>query len=85
MNASIFQCLTNPLEPQYGGGIVLNPDISEGLNGWSKFGDAKLELRISKDGNKFIAASDRNALHDSPSQTFFLRKGTFYVISGNLF
>ncbi|KAL3515369.1 hypothetical protein ACH5RR_022271 [Cinchona calisaya] len=76
-----FWCLEKPLKPQYGGGIVINPEISEGLKGWSKFGDAKLEQRISKDGNKFIVVSDRKALHDSPSQKFYLEKEKFYIIS----
>lgn len=80
----MLQCLANPLKPQYGGGIVINPDLSEGLKGWSKFGDAQLEQRITKDGNNFIVASGRNALHDSPTQTFILEKETFYVISGIL-
>ncbi|KAL3814316.1 hypothetical protein ACJIZ3_015584 [Penstemon smallii] len=53
-------CLDKPLGPQYGGGIVVNPELNHGLKGWRTFGEAKIEHQESKDGNKFIIASKRN-------------------------
>ncbi|CAA2967304.1 SRSF kinase 1-like [Olea europaea subsp. europaea] len=54
------ECLAKPMEPQYSGGMVLNPELEHGLNGWTPFGDAKLEHQESEDGNKYIVASDRS-------------------------
>ncbi|KAL3834080.1 hypothetical protein ACJIZ3_008816 [Penstemon smallii] len=50
-------CLATPIEAQYGGGIVVNSDLNQGLNGWTQIGNEKLELGQSKDGNNFIVVS----------------------------
>ncbi|XP_057493367.1 endo-1,4-beta-xylanase 5-like [Actinidia eriantha] len=76
-----LKCLANPQKPQYGGGIVVNPEIDSGLKGWTAFGDVKIEQRVSKEGNMFIAALHRNQPYDSFSQEFYLEKGKFYTFS----
>ncbi|KAF3625233.1 putative transcription factor bHLH84-like [Capsicum annuum] len=75
-------CLKNPLKPQYNGGIVVNSELNDGLNGWSLAGDAKIKNNVSSDGNKFIVASERKGPNHGFSQTFQLDKDKFYVISG---
>nr|XP_018625197.2 endo-1,4-beta-xylanase 5-like [Nicotiana tomentosiformis] len=77
-----LQCLKNPLKPLYNGGIVINPELNDGLNGWSSLGDAKIEHKVTNDGNKFIVASERKGPYHGFSQTFQLEKDKFYVISG---
>ncbi|XP_055819227.1 endo-1,4-beta-xylanase 5-like [Solanum dulcamara] len=76
------ECLKNPLKPQYNGGIVINPEFNDGLNGWSLLGVAKVENNVSSDGNKFIVASERKGPYHGLSQEFQLDKDKFYVISG---
>ncbi|CAI9769998.1 unnamed protein product [Fraxinus pennsylvanica] len=78
---SKFQCLTKPEEAHYGGGIVLNPELNLGLKGWTIFGDAKVEHQKSKDGKKYIVASNRNTAFDSFTQKFCLEKDKLYVFS----
>ncbi|MCD7460336.1 hypothetical protein HAX54_043329 [Datura stramonium] len=75
-------CLKNPLKPQYNGGIVVNPEFNNGLNGWTLLGDAKIENNVSSDGNKFIVASKRKGPYHGFSQEFQLDKDKFYVVSG---
>lgn len=77
--------MANPLKPQYGGGIVANPELDHGLKGWTGFGDAHLEQKVSEGGNNFIAAKNRHGPRDSFSQKFKLEKGKFYTFSGTLF
>ncbi|PHT63947.1 hypothetical protein T459_32245 [Capsicum annuum] len=77
-----IQCLKNPLKPQYNGGIVVNSEFNDGLNGWSLAGGAKIGNNVSSDGNKFIVASERKGSYHGFSQTFQLDKDKFYVISG---
>ncbi|CAI9104261.1 OLC1v1002896C1 [Oldenlandia corymbosa var. corymbosa] len=77
------ECLATPLKPQYGGGMVVNPELNEeGLKGWSTFGEAKLAKRVdSEDGNNYLVAYDRKGSNDSLKQAFALEKGKLYVIS----
>ncbi|KAI8013950.1 Endo-1,4-beta-xylanase 5 [Camellia lanceoleosa] len=75
------ECLENPHKPQYSGGIVVNPELDDGLKGWTVFGDAKIEHRASKGGNTFVVARHRHESHDSFSQKFQLEKGMFYTFS----
>jgi len=81
---SQLQCLSNPHKAQYGGGIIINPELNEGLKGWSTFGNAKIKERVSG-GNKFIVAHTRNHPHDSISQKLFLEKDKLYTFSGIYF
>ena len=79
---SPFQCLDKPHKAQYGGGIITNPEFDDGLNGWSNFGDAKLQSRESQ-GNNFIVAHSRNQTYDSVSQKLHLQKEHIYTFSGD--
>ncbi|XAR52930.1 Endo-1,4-beta-xylanase [Bertholletia excelsa] len=74
-------CLASPHKPQYGGGIVVNPELDHGLKGWTAFGDAKIERRASKEGNTFVVAHNRQHPHDSFSQKFYLEKRKLYTLS----
>ncbi|KAM3291424.1 endo-1,4-beta-xylanase 5-like [Capsicum chacoense] len=76
------ECLKNPLKPQYEGGIVVNPELNDGLNGWTILGDAKIENVVSSDGNNFIVASQRKGPYHGLSQKFQLEKDKNYVVSG---
>ncbi|XP_062177687.1 endo-1,4-beta-xylanase 5-like isoform X2 [Alnus glutinosa] len=79
-HAATVECLSNPHKAQYGGGIIINPELNEGLKGWSTFGNAKIKERVSG-GNKFIVAHTRNHPHDSISQKLFLEKDKLYTFS----
>ncbi|XP_042491362.1 endo-1,4-beta-xylanase 5-like [Macadamia integrifolia] len=80
--SAIIQCLAEPLKPQYGGGIIINPDLNHGLHGWHIFGHAKIENRLSSDGgNSFMVAHSRNHPSDSFSQKLYLLKGRLYTFS----
>jgi len=76
--------LAHPQKPQYNGGIIKNPELNDGLQGWTTFGDAVTEHRESL-GNKFVVAHSRNQPHDSVSQKIYLRKGLHYSLSGNFY
>ncbi|KAJ9551969.1 hypothetical protein OSB04_016014 [Centaurea solstitialis] len=75
------ECLKNPNKPQYGGGIVLNPELNDGEKGWTSFGNAKLQVQSSETGNKFAVAYRRKQSFDSVSQEFFLDKKKLYTFS----
>ncbi|XVE49333.1 hypothetical protein DITRI_Ditri01bG0074400 [Diplodiscus trichospermus] len=75
-----MECLAEPYKPQYGGGIIKNPDLNGGLRGWSTFGNAKLENR-ELNGNKFMVARSRNQFYDSVSQKLYLEKNKLYTFS----
>ncbi|XP_059648018.1 endo-1,4-beta-xylanase 4-like isoform X2 [Cornus florida] len=79
-SASI-ECLVNPLEPQYEGGLVANPNFEDGIEGWGRFGDAKIEARRASMGNKFIVAYNRSQPYDSFSQWLYLEEGLLYSFS----
>ncbi|GFQ01653.1 endo-1 4-beta-xylanase [Phtheirospermum japonicum] len=76
-----LDCLTTPPRAQYDGGIVVNPELNEGLNGWTAFEDAKIAHAASEDGNKFIVASNRNRPFHSAAQTFDLESERLYTFS----
>lgn len=61
---------------------MVNPELNDDLNGWSSFGDAKIEHKVTNDGNKFIVVSERKGPYHGFSQNFQLEKDKFYVISG---
>ncbi|XVF44982.1 hypothetical protein PTKIN_Ptkin02bG0168600 [Pterospermum kingtungense] len=75
-----IECLAQPQKPQYGGGIIKNPDLDGGLRGWSKFGNASIENR-ELNGNKFMVAHSRNQFYDSVSQKLYLEKSKLYTFS----
>ncbi|XP_077215591.1 endo-1,4-beta-xylanase 5-like [Tasmannia lanceolata] len=74
-------CLAEPHKPQYGGGILVNPEFNHGLRGWSRFGGAKIERRLSKAGNTFIVAHSRNKPYDGFSQKLYMQKEMLYTFS----
>ncbi|KAL3641196.1 hypothetical protein CASFOL_016164 [Castilleja foliolosa] len=76
-----LDCLATPPKAQYKGGMVINPEFNEGLNGWKMFEDAKVYHVTSNDGNKFIAASNRNPSYRSFTQTFDLETDKLYTFS----
>ncbi|CAN1285015.1 Endo-1,4-beta-xylanase 5 [Linum perenne] len=77
-----IQCMEIPDRPQYGGGIIQNPELNDGLSGWSSFGNAKLEHRLSPTGNNsFIVAHSRSQPYDSPSQKLHLHTHLLYSFS----
>ncbi|KAL7125220.1 hypothetical protein ABFS83_14G102700 [Erythranthe nasuta] len=75
------ECLAKPLKPQYEGGVIVNPELNEGLKGWTKFEDSTVEHRESDDGNKYIVASARKQPFHSFSQKFNLEKEKLYTFS----
>ncbi|KAM5549652.1 endo-1,4-beta-xylanase 5-like [Rosa sericea] len=78
-SASI-ECLANPQKPQYGGGIIINPELNDGLKEWSIFGNAKLQ-HIESHSNKFLVAHSRTQPHDSMSQKVYLQSDMLYTFS----
>ncbi|XP_060667184.1 endo-1,4-beta-xylanase 5 [Ziziphus jujuba] len=75
-----MSCLLNPHKPQYGGGIIINPEMNDGLKGWSAYGEAKIQHRQSQ-ANQFIAAYSRYQPYDSISQKLYLQKDMLYTFS----
>ncbi|KAL7125219.1 hypothetical protein ABFS83_14G102600 [Erythranthe nasuta] len=75
------ECLATPIKPQYNGGIVVNPELNEGLYGWTSVGDANIKHGKSYDGNKYIIASERRQSFHSFSQKFILQKEKLYTFS----
>ncbi|XP_071727057.1 endo-1,4-beta-xylanase 5-like [Rutidosis leptorrhynchoides] len=75
------ECLETPNNPQYKGGIVVNPELTDGSKGWTSFGNAKLKLQTSQNGNQFVVAHQRNRSFDSVSQKFVLDHNKLYTFS----
>ncbi|KAL1207443.1 Endo-1,4-beta-xylanase 5 [Cardamine amara subsp. amara] len=78
--SATIECLENPYKPQYNGGIIVNPDLQNGSQGWSQFGNAKVDFR-EFGGNKFVVTQQRNQSYDSVSQKVYLEKGILYTFS----
>ncbi|KAL1215825.1 Endo-1,4-beta-xylanase 5 [Cardamine amara subsp. amara] len=78
--SATIECLENPYKPQYNGGIIVNPDLQNGSQGWSQFGNAKVDFR-EFGGNKFVVSQQRNQSYDSVSQKVHLEKGLLYTFS----
>ncbi|XP_052180439.1 endo-1,4-beta-xylanase 5-like [Diospyros lotus] len=78
-----LECLANPEKPQYGGGVVVNPELNHGLKGWTAKGNARIEQRESQNGshNMFIVVSSRRHPDDSFSQKLYLDKDKLYTLS----
>ncbi|KAK7258047.1 hypothetical protein RIF29_32446 [Crotalaria pallida] len=75
------ECLALPQKPQYNGGIILNPELNNGLQGWTSFAGAKIEHRESSSGNKYVVAHSRKQPYDSVSQKINLQTGKHYTLS----
>ncbi|KAL3638869.1 hypothetical protein CASFOL_016776 [Castilleja foliolosa] len=76
-----LDCLATPHRAQYDGGLVINPELNEGLNGWTTFADAKIAHALSENGNNFIVAFNRKDPFHSFSQTFHVVSETLYTFS----
>ncbi|XP_019451515.1 PREDICTED: uncharacterized protein LOC109353634 isoform X3 [Lupinus angustifolius] len=74
------ECLAQPQKPQYNGGIIKNPEMNNGLQGWTAFAGAQIEQRESS-GNKYVVAHKRKQAYDSVSQKINLQMGTHYTLS----
>ncbi|KAL3730250.1 hypothetical protein ACJRO7_027283 [Eucalyptus globulus] len=75
------QCLAEPASTMYGGGVIVNPEFSNGTTGWAMFGKGVIEERISRSKNRFMVARNRKRPVDSVSQKVRLEKGKFYAFS----
>ncbi|XP_018448450.1 endo-1,4-beta-xylanase 5-like [Raphanus sativus] len=78
--SATIDCQGNPNKPQYNGGIIVNPDLQNGSQGWSQMGNAKVDF-TEMGGNKFVIARGRNQSNDSVSQKVYLEKGLLYTFS----
>lgn len=76
------QCLAEPLEAHYGGGVIVNSDFSAGLQGWSAFGHGSVTEGASPTGNKYAVAVNRTRPYQSVSQKVYLQNDTHYTLSG---
>ncbi|KAF2549035.1 hypothetical protein F2Q70_00019881 [Brassica cretica] len=72
--------LGNPNKPQYNGGIIVNPGLQNGLEGWSQYGNDKVNF-TEFEGNKFVIVRGRNQPYDSVSQNVCLEKGLLCTFS----
>ncbi|PAN51010.1 hypothetical protein PAHAL_9G563800 [Panicum hallii] len=79
--SSSSECLPEPLEPHYGGGIIRNSDFSAGLQGWSAFGYGVVEEGASASGNRYAVARNRTRPYQSVSQKVYLQNDTHYTLS----
>uniref|UniRef100_M1AXY6 Endo-1,4-beta-xylanase C n=1 Tax=Solanum tuberosum TaxID=4113 RepID=M1AXY6_SOLTU len=77
--SATIECHKQPLDPQYGGGLIANPGFDKGIEAWKIDGHVKIEARESG-GNKFIVAYNRTTPY-SVSQSFHLKKGLYYAFS----
>ncbi|KAH0877401.1 hypothetical protein HID58_064795, partial [Brassica napus] len=74
--------LGNPNKPQYNGGIIVNPGLQNGLEGWSQYGNDKVNF-TEFEGNKFVIVRGRNQPYDSvKAQKVCLEKGLLCTFSG---
>ncbi|CAN0881217.1 Endo-1,4-beta-xylanase 5 [Linum grandiflorum] len=61
---------------------MTNPNLNNGLQGWSEYGNPQLGHRVSKTrNNSFIVAHSRTQPHDSVSQKVYLQKDRLYSFS----
>ncbi|CAL4921346.1 unnamed protein product [Urochloa decumbens] len=79
--SSSSECLPEPLESHYGGGIIRNSDFSAGLDGWSSFGYGVVEEGASASGNRYGVARNRTRPYQSVSQKVYLQNDTHYTLS----
>ncbi|MED6172722.1 hypothetical protein PIB30_052634 [Stylosanthes scabra] len=77
----LWKCLTHPHKPQYKGGIIQNPELNNGSQGWIQFGDSTILDHRESLGNRYIVAHKRKQPHDSVSQKVFLQKNKHYALS----
>ncbi|XP_020532391.1 endo-1,4-beta-xylanase 5-like isoform X3 [Jatropha curcas] len=76
-----LQCLKEPKRAQYGGGIIANPEFTDGIDSWSVFGRGAIKEGISENRNKYIIAHSRTNSLDSFSQKVHFEEGKLYSFS----
>ncbi|KAJ0973696.1 hypothetical protein J5N97_015661 [Dioscorea zingiberensis] len=76
-----FQCLVDPPKPQYRGGIIINPEFNNGLNGWLISDHSNIAVKTSETGNKFSVAQSGENPHQSLSQKVYLHSEKIYTFS----
>ncbi|XP_045786627.1 endo-1,4-beta-xylanase 5-like isoform X2 [Trifolium pratense] len=79
--SATIECMKEPQRAQYGGGIIVNSEFEHNIEGWTVFGNGKIEEHISNDGNRFIVVRNRTQTLDSFSQNVQLKKGLIYMFS----
>lgn len=75
------ECLKQPLPSSYGGGIIVNPEFNNSMDGWRPFGNSKLEIRLNEDVNQYLVATGRQNSYDSASQKLNLTQDMMYSLS----
>ncbi|XP_021745750.1 uncharacterized protein LOC110711639 [Chenopodium quinoa] len=75
------ECLEEAWKVQYGGGIIQNPEFDDGIEEWTVFGPGRIQERVTKSGNKFIAAINRTHPSDGLSQRVLIESGKLYAFS----
>lgn len=79
------QCLAEPGRVHNGGGIIVNPEFKNGIEGWKVFGGGEIKQRLLRQGNQvnsFIVAHMRTQPRDSLHQLVHLQHGKLYSFSG---
>uniref|UniRef100_A0A0D3FF40 GH10 domain-containing protein n=1 Tax=Oryza barthii TaxID=65489 RepID=A0A0D3FF40_9ORYZ len=79
--SSSSECLPEPMDAHYGGGIIRNGDFSAGLQGWSAFGYGSLAVGSSPAWNRYAVATNRTRPYQSVSQKVLLQNDTHYTLS----
>nr|XP_016452880.1 PREDICTED: endo-1,4-beta-xylanase A-like [Nicotiana tabacum] len=79
-NAST-ECLAEPQRVQYKGGKLRNPKFELGLDGWTSYAGASLEVRRTFSGNNFMVAYNRSQNNETFSQQVYMDKGKYYTFS----
>ncbi|CAO2815885.1 unnamed protein product [Amaranthus hypochondriacus] len=73
-----IDCVADPDKPQYNGGIIVNPEMNDGLNGWTGDGELKIKSKVSQTrSNNFIIG----IANGSVSQKVLLEKAKLYTFS----
>ncbi|KAL8161011.1 hypothetical protein V2J09_012500 [Rumex salicifolius] len=75
-------CLEEPWNVHYRGGILANPGFDNGIHGWTSYGKGKIKIGETKRGNKYVVAFNREISTDSLSHKVELEEGKLYAFSG---
>ncbi|XP_022942930.1 uncharacterized protein LOC111447814 [Cucurbita moschata] len=82
--SATIECLAKPRRVHHGGGIIVNPEFNNGIEGWKMFGGGEIKqgsLKQDDDINTFIVAHKRAHPRDSLYQLVHLRHGKHYSFS----
>ncbi|MCL7023727.1 hypothetical protein MKW94_003891, partial [Papaver nudicaule] len=73
-------CLAEPEKPHYKGGIIVNPEFNDGVQGWEALGKGEMKQQLSN-GNRFLVLHSRTHPLDSFGQKVHLEKDKLYALS----